>query len=168
MLRFIGWAIFLLALGAVGALASCGCEDVDLSCGGPALRANPSCAPEPGGCNESLATGGVELLLPDLADGDYVLDATADGEPVPCAFSIGAHMISGTDCRAWDFWLRSQPIGYPAAPCTIHLELRHGETVLAGGTFEPAYEWTEPRGEGCGWAAYAVIDLRQSAGQQGE
>jgi hypothetical protein len=42
--------------------------------------------------------------------------------------------------------------------------LRHGDEVVAGGTFRPDYRWDEPWGENCGFRAYARVELEADRG----
>lgn len=46
-----------------------------------------------------------------------------------------------------------------AHPCKLSLSLEVDGELVASGSFEPAYEWYEPNGEGCGWAGETHVVL---------
>lgn len=154
------------ALPAVALLAlapSCDlfCDEPDLSCGGSAQRESPECATEMSdGCNAALHFGGLEVDLPPLADGSYVLEGSADGEPYSCPLTVASGSVA-LECPGWAAgWGDHALVRLATVPCEVSIALRTAEgTVIAGGTFRPDYEWDEPNGEGCGWRGLARVEL---------
>lgn len=152
-----------LALLAAAPLAACDmfCEDADLSCGGPAERADPECSTATGhSCNGADYSRGLFLELPALADGTYAIEGSADGEPFSCTVTVADGQSSvGCPGLPSPWWDSPSAIEFNSVPCEVTVELRAGEQVLSTQTVRPHYHWSEPWGEGCDWAGEATVQL---------
>lgn len=151
-----------LGLAAGGSMAACGlvCDDVDLSCGGSAVRSEPDCGSLSGtSCSGVEVSSGLLVELPTLADGEYLLDIRADDEAFSCTLAVSEGRPAA-DCPGSEL----QPayggkLLFSKAPCSVTIDLRDGEHVLATETTRPRYDWDEPWGDGCDWRALASLRL---------
>jgi hypothetical protein len=119
---------------------------------------------EPGGeCVDVLYFSGVEVRLPSVSpDTDWLLSGTVGNEPFRCIVAAG--MLEGEPCSdnpkvRWFPGESAPGVELRAHPCQVSLQLKVGGEVVAAGTFEPEYEWSEPNGDGCGWTGEATVIL---------
>ena len=167
MFRFLAVAVMAAGLAVTGAACGLFCDDADLSCGGSPYRDTASCATSIShACSAVGVWGGVVIGLPALPDGDYALEGSIDGKAWSCPFTVAAGEVTSVCPEGGEsWWLPDRDIRLGRAPCSLSLELRSGEEVVASGTFRPDYEWDEPSGEDCGWVATARVQLGEAAGE---
>ena len=145
------------------------CEDPDLSCGGSLERDSPECSTEiSSGCNAAQYFGGLVVDLPPLADGSFVLEGSADGEPYSCPLTVASGAPTLV-CPGWAAgWGDDAEFRLDSVPCTVSIALRTGEgTVIASGDFRPDYRWDEPNGKGCGWVGVGRVQLARRMADRG-
>lgn len=134
-------------------------------------------APLVSGCDETGPTCNAMLPQCELSigldhtewePGDYVFEATENGETLRCAATLPDPTRESWDCshEGWgisyfDFGEEPYPsrlaLAYASGEVTVRILFQNQE--IASERFDPRYEKTEPNGKGCGICKNATVSM---------
>lgn len=151
-MRWISFAV-LAAVASSGAWLLSGCDEAGVVCNAIGARCE-------------LAIG---LAHAAWEPGDYVFEATENGETHRCAVALPASTRGSWDCSypGWGLsqfdWEAEPPypprlaLAYASGEVTVRI--LYGDKEIACETFRPHYQETEPHGEGCGICRNAEVTM---------
>lgn len=109
----------------------------------------------------------VALVPTAWEPGEYVFEATGNGETHRCAVSLPASTRESWDCsgtrlgpsRAWEVEPYPSSIALDRSSGAVAVRILYQGQEIASETFQPRYKESEPNGEGCGICKNAEVTM---------